>query len=158
LQVCWPWRARSSFEAFQLLQAITRAETAGEFRTHRDAALYHSRMAHLQWNVPGKSSLTDQLPAIWSIPSRCTVQVRQPSFEESLMRDANSPSDRELSKTVNKRLIRAGGGSVTATTQMGVVTLTGMLRYEAQRRPIVKAVTAVAGVARVVDQLKLLKR
>jgi osmotically-inducible protein OsmY len=74
------------------------------------------------------------------------------------MRDANSPSDRELSKTVNKRLIRAGGGSVTATTQMGTVTLTGTLRYEAQRRPIVKAVTAVAGVARVVDQLKLLKR
>lgn len=74
------------------------------------------------------------------------------------MRAANSPSDRELAKTVSKRLIRAGGGSVTATTQMGVVTLTGTLRYEAQRRPIVKAVTAVAGVARVVDQLKLLKR
>jgi osmotically-inducible protein OsmY len=42
-------------------------------------------------------------------------------------------SDKELAKTVSKRLVRAGGGSLTALTtvvQQGTVTLSGMLRYE----------------------------
>jgi osmotically-inducible protein OsmY len=67
-------------------------------------------------------------------------------------------SDRELAKTVSKRLIRAGGGTLTAAVQMGTVTLTGLLRYEAQRRPIVKAVSSIAGVSRVIDQVRLFKR
>ena len=68
---------------------------------------------------------------------------------------ANQTSDKELSKTVGKRLVRAGGGSLTAVVRQGTVTLTGMLQYEAQRRPVLKAVSAIAGVSRIVDQLKL---
>ena len=74
---------------------------------------------------------------------------------------ANRTSDKELAKTVNKRLVRAGGGSQThlaAAVHQGTVTLTGMIRYEAQRRPLLKAISSVAGVYRVVDQLKLMSK
>ena len=63
--------------------------------------------------------------------------------------------DKELSKTVNQRLARAGSqSSVTATVQRGTVTLTGKLRYEMQRAPLLKAARSVAGVRQVVDQLQ----
>jgi osmotically-inducible protein OsmY len=74
---------------------------------------------------------------------------------------ANRTSDKELSKTVNKRLVRAGGGSQThlaAAVQQGTVTLTGLIRYEAQRRPILKAMSSIAGVSRVIDRLQLMPK
>ena len=74
---------------------------------------------------------------------------------------ANQTSDKELSKTVNKRLVRAGGGSHTrlaAAVHQGTVTLTGLLRYEAQRRPILKAMSSIAGVSHVIDQLQLMPK
>ena len=69
-------------------------------------------------------------------------------------------SDKELAKTVSKRLVhRTGGGSrisaLTTLVQQGTVTLSGMLRYESQRRPILKAISAIAGVSRINDQLKV---
>ena len=73
----------------------------------------------------------------------------------------NRTSDKELSKTVNKRLVCAGGGSQTnlaAAVLGGTVTLTGTIRYEAQRRPILKAIGNIAGVSRVIDQLRLLPK
>lgn len=72
---------------------------------------------------------------------------------------AHRTSDKELSKTVNKRLVRAGSGSQTAlaaAVQQGTVTLTGILRYEAQRRPILKAISCIAGVSRIVDHLQVM--
>ena len=68
---------------------------------------------------------------------------------------SNQVSDKELLKTVNRRLTRGGGGSVAATVQRGTVTLTGKLQYEAQRRPIMKVVSSIAGVRNVNDQLQL---
>ncbi len=67
-------------------------------------------------------------------------------------------SDKELSKTVNKRLLRAGCGSKTAlvaAVKNGTVSVAGVLKYESQRRPVLKAITNIAGVTRVIDQLKL---
>jgi osmotically-inducible protein OsmY len=69
----------------------------------------------------------------------------------------NEVSDKELLKTVNRRLDRAGSGSqskITASVRRGTVTLSGKLRYDNQRSPIVKAVQAVAGVRHVIDQLQ----
>jgi osmotically-inducible protein OsmY len=66
------------------------------------------------------------------------------------------PSDKELLKTVNRKLDRAGGGSqsrVSAAVRQGTVTLSGSIQYENQRTPIVKAASSVAGVRNVVDQL-----
>jgi osmotically-inducible protein OsmY len=67
----------------------------------------------------------------------------------------NQVSDKELSKTVGKRLQRGGGSGVTADIQRGTVTLKGRIQYESQRRPLLKIVTAIAGVRHVIDQLQL---
>ena len=70
-------------------------------------------------------------------------------------------SDKELLKTVNKRLMRVGGGSqtrLTAAVQQGTVTLSGTLRHAIQRKSITKAITGIAGVRRVIDQIQLAPR
>jgi len=71
----------------------------------------------------------------------------------------NQISDKELLKTVNKKLVRTGSQSkLTANILRGRVTLTGSIRYESQRRPILKAVSSVPGVQQVTDQLQLAAR
>jgi osmotically-inducible protein OsmY len=67
----------------------------------------------------------------------------------------NQVSDKELLKAVGKRLQRGGGGGLTAAIQRGIVTLTGKIQYESQRRPIWKIVNGIAGVRRVIEQLRL---
>jgi osmotically-inducible protein OsmY len=72
---------------------------------------------------------------------------------------AQSPiSDKSLLEKVNQRLSRSGSGSksrVNASIAKGDVTLAGMLQYEIQRMPLVKAVGAVTGVRRVIDQMRV---
>ena len=73
----------------------------------------------------------------------------------------NQISDKDLAKTVNQKLSRAGASSqsrIAATILQGTVTLTGNLQYAGQRSPIVKSVSSVAGVRRVVDLLQLVER
>jgi len=45
---------------------------------------------------------------------------------------------------------------LTASVDHGIVTLSGMLPYENQHAPIVKAVSNIPGVKRVVDHLRIL--
>ena len=69
----------------------------------------------------------------------------------------NQVSDRDLLKTINQRITRTGTASstkVNVIVQQGNVTLTGTLQYAMQRDSIVKAVTRVAGVRRVNDQMQ----
>jgi osmotically-inducible protein OsmY len=73
----------------------------------------------------------------------------------------NVVTDKDLLRTVNQRLSRAGAASstrVTVTIQQGNVTLTGNLQYPYQRAPIVKSVERITGVRRVIDQLRLVER
>jgi osmotically-inducible protein OsmY len=66
-------------------------------------------------------------------------------------------TDKALQKSVTRRLERSGAGSqsgLAARVQNGTVTLTGKLKYENQRIPIVKAMRGVSGVRQVVDQLQ----
>lgn len=67
----------------------------------------------------------------------------------------NQVSDKELLKTVSNRLQRGGGEGLTADVQQGAVTLKGKIRFESQRRPILRILNGIAGVRRVIDQLKL---
>ena len=69
----------------------------------------------------------------------------------------NAVPDRTILQKVNQRLARSGLGSsrVTATVFRGDVTLTGTLQYETQRIPLVKGLNSVAGIRRLVDQLKV---
>ena len=69
----------------------------------------------------------------------------------------NQVSDRDLLKAINQRLARTGTASsskVNVAVQQGNVTLTGSLQHAIQRSPIVKAITRVTGVRRVVDQMQ----
>ena len=66
----------------------------------------------------------------------------------------NHVPDKDLLKTINKRLVRIGAPTkVLAEVSRGTITLTGQLKYENQRKQIVKAVGATAGVQQVIDQL-----
>jgi len=67
----------------------------------------------------------------------------------------NANSDKALQRLVDRRLQRSGGGSgMKAVVMGGSVTLSGNLKYESQRMPILKALRGVAGVRSVFDQLK----
>ena len=73
----------------------------------------------------------------------------------------NDISDKTLLKSVDRQLGRTGTASqsrVTVGVQQGIVTLSGTLQHEIQRSPIVKAVSRIAGVRRVIDQLRLVPR
>jgi hypothetical protein len=67
-------------------------------------------------------------------------------------------TDEKLQKLVDQRLMRGGAGSqsrITAQVSQGNVTVSGNLQYEAQRSPLVKNISRVAGVRRVIDQLRV---
>jgi osmotically-inducible protein OsmY len=68
----------------------------------------------------------------------------------------NANSDKELQKLVDRRLQRSGGGGmgIRAVVMQGSVTLSGSLKYESQRIPLLKALRGVSGVRNVLDQLK----
>ena len=68
----------------------------------------------------------------------------------------NANSDKELQKLVDRRLQRSGGGGlgIRAVVMNGTVALSGNLKYESQRIPLVKALRGVSGVRNVLDQLK----
>jgi osmotically-inducible protein OsmY len=73
----------------------------------------------------------------------------------------NKISDKDLLKSINQRLTRAGASSqsrITAMVQQGNVTVSGSLQYPYQRAAIIKAIERIAGVRRVVDQLQLVAR
>jgi hypothetical protein len=79
------------------------------------------------------------------------------NFGDRIMFGRNQISDRDLLKAVQQRLARTGTASsskVNVTVQQGNVTLTGTLQHAIQRDPIVNAVSRVAGVRRVSDQMQ----
>jgi osmotically-inducible protein OsmY len=67
----------------------------------------------------------------------------------------NANSDKALQKLVDRRLQRSGAGAsgLRAVVMNGSVTLSGNLKYENQRIPLMKAMRGVAGVRNVLDQL-----
>jgi hypothetical protein len=70
-------------------------------------------------------------------------------------------SDKDLTKNVVQKLSGLGASSqarIAATVHQGAVTLSGLLQYPGQRRPIVEAVASVAGVGRVVDLMQIIER
>ncbi|PQO33064.1 BON domain-containing protein [Blastopirellula marina] len=73
----------------------------------------------------------------------------------------NQVPDKDLQKLVNRTLERTGVGSqarINARVSSGTVMISGTIKYENQRRPILKAVQGVAGVQRVNDQMSCLPK
>lgn len=70
-------------------------------------------------------------------------------------------NDKELLRNVNKKLLQRGGGSgckVVAVVSSGVVTLTGVLENEFQRRPLISSMSGIMGVKRINDSVTLAPR
>jgi osmotically-inducible protein OsmY len=70
----------------------------------------------------------------------------------------NRIPDKALLNKVTQKLSRCGAGSqlrVHATIRNGTVTLAGVLDFDYQRKPILRAVNGVEGVRMVVDQLSV---
>lgn len=66
--------------------------------------------------------------------------------------------DKTVLRNVVQRLSRLGAGTpshVTATVRGGDVTMSGTIAYEHERRTVLKAASSVAGVRRVIDQLRV---
>jgi len=49
----------------------------------------------------------------------------------------------------------SGATRVQATVQTGSLTVTGTIRHEHERRPIIRCVAAVQGIRNVIDQLRV---
>lgn len=66
----------------------------------------------------------------------------------------NKIPDKSILKDVDRKLMRTGTQSkITATVSSGYVTLRGVLQYENQRRPVMRAANQVSGVRHVTDQM-----
>lgn len=64
--------------------------------------------------------------------------------------------DKNLLRSVTQKLSQKSAGSgakLTATVSSGIVTLSGVLSQESQRRLIKSAMTGITGVKRVVDSM-----
>ena len=70
-------------------------------------------------------------------------------------------ADKEVLKSVNKKMLQRASGSgskVTATVASGVVTLSGVLASEYQRRPLISSMSGIMGVKRVLDTMSVAPR
>ncbi len=68
----------------------------------------------------------------------------------------NPAADKALQKLVDRRLQQSGGSQLglKAVVVNGAVTITGKLKYDNQRIPLVKAMRGVPGVRNLLDQLQ----
>ena len=74
---------------------------------------------------------------------------------------SNDVPDKSIQQKLSQKLSRLVSGSrntITAAVHNGVVTLTGFIQFEQQRRLVLRAMHSVAGVRQVIDQLQLQAR
>ena len=73
-----------------------------------------------------------------------------------MMGGKNPAADKALQKLVDKRLQQSGGAQLglKAMVVNGCVTMTGKLKYDNQRIPLMKAMRGVPGVKNIQDQVQ----
>jgi osmotically-inducible protein OsmY len=67
--------------------------------------------------------------------------------------------DKTILNQINQRLSRTGTGGqcrVVATVLKGVVTLSGTIQYDYQRKHVLRTASGVSGVGRVEDRLQVM--
>lgn len=70
----------------------------------------------------------------------------------------NQILDKNLLRQVVQKLARCGAGSqshLTSAVRGGEVTLTGTLRFEHERRFILRSLSSISGIRRVIDQMRV---
>ena len=72
----------------------------------------------------------------------------------------NQVPDKTLLRNVERKLMQkcAGATRISATVRGGDATITGTIKNEYERKPIVRCVAAVQGIRRVIDQLQLVAK
>jgi osmotically-inducible protein OsmY len=71
---------------------------------------------------------------------------------------SNKIPDKTILQNITQKLLQPGTGSqnsIKAAIRNGDLTLSGTIQYEHHRRHIVRTATSIAGVRRVIDQLKV---
>ncbi len=73
-----------------------------------------------------------------------------------MMGGKNPAADKALQKLVDRRLQQSGGAQLglKAVVVNGCVTMTGKLKYDNQRLPLMKAMRGVPGVKNIQDQVQ----
>jgi len=69
----------------------------------------------------------------------------------------NKIPDKTLQQNVNRKLIQKCSGStkISAVVKNGDVSLTGTIKFEHERKPIIRTLNGVQGVVRINDQLRV---
>ena len=72
----------------------------------------------------------------------------------------NTVPDKTLQRNVSRKLMQKCSGStrVDATVRGGEVIVTGTIKHDYERKSIIRCISAVQGIVRVVDQLRLEER
>ena len=73
-----------------------------------------------------------------------------------MMGGKNPAADKALQKLIDRRLQQSGGAQIglKAVVVNGSVTVTGKLKFDNQRIPLMKAVRGVPGVRNLIDQVQ----
>src|SRR5258708_5245719 len=76
--------------------------------------------------------------------------------DQTMMGGKNPAADKALQKLVDRRLQQSGGSQlgIKAVVVNGSVTITGKLKFDNQRLPLVKSMRGVPGVKNLVDQVQ----
>jgi hypothetical protein len=88
----------------------------------------------------------------------CVFARRRPFLlrRDRTMFGKNPAADKALQKLVDRRLQQSGGSQLglKAVVVNGAVTITGKLKFDNQRIPLMKAMRGVPGVKNLVDQVQ----
>jgi len=75
---------------------------------------------------------------------------------EISMSSSNQVPDKSLLQSVQRKLAqKCAGGKMITTVRSGVATVSGVIKNEHERKPILRTITGVQGVRRVIDQLRV---
>jgi osmotically-inducible protein OsmY len=78
---------------------------------------------------------------------------------ERSMPPKNQVSDKSLLQSVQRKLLQKCAGSrIITTVRSGAATISGTIKNEHERKPIIRTINAVQGVSRVIDQLRVAER
>ncbi len=68
----------------------------------------------------------------------------------------NKIPDKTILASVQRRLSqKCAGAKIQAVVRSGEVTISGMIKNEHERKPILRCLNAVQGIGRIVDQMRL---
>src|SRR6478609_712856 len=102
---------------------------------------------------PTTASMVDSPSGRHAFCAAPTLLLRR---DRSMIGGKNPAADKALQKLVDKRLQQSGGSQlgVKAIVVNGCVTMTGKLKYDNQRIPLMKAMRGVPGVKNIQDQVQ----